>query len=223
MKKNENKNEEIKNKQEEMIDEEQPVETENKASEEVETESIKVNNQEFEKLKRERDEYLSHLQRLKAEFDNFKRRSNKEKIALENFCVSNFIKGLLPILSDFERAFEHDDVQDSEFSKGIRLIFGKYKDFLKKSGLEELDAKGKDFDPDFHDALNLIPVTEGKDNIVIEEYEKGYKYKDIIIQHSKVSVSKLVEKEENKDEKEADKNNGTKKKQQKKTGFDKTV
>lgn len=145
---------------------------------------------EMNALLKENEDYKLHLQRLKAEFDNYRKKVNKERIDWANAGAIELFSKLLPIFSDFDRAFEHGI--ETEMEKGLKMVYDKMLDTLMKDGLEMIPSVGEEFDPNFHDALQMIDVTEGKDNHIVQEYEKGYIYKGRIVRHSKVIVGRLV-------------------------------
>lgn len=135
-----------------------------------------------EALAIEKDKYL----RLIAEFDNYKKRNLKERMELLKSAGEDIIVSILPVLDDFERAAKADALPE-----GILLIYNKFISILNQKGLKPMDAQGKDFDPDLHDALSNIPVQdEESKNKVLEEIEKGYFLNDKVIRHSKVIVGK---------------------------------
>lgn len=140
-----------------------------------------------EKLSREKDDYL----RLMAEFDNYRRRTSQEKLDLVNTASRDTISGLLPILDDFERAIAAlKDTSDSDSAKeGTELIYGKLMGFLKGKGLSVIEACGKDFDTDFHEAIAQLPASEenlkGK---VLEVVQTGYMLNGTVIRFAKVVV-----------------------------------
>ena len=148
-----------------------------------------------EPLSEEDKNYLEMLQRLKAEFDNYKKRSTKEKQELAGFIKSQLIMKLLPVIDDFERMFDHSyenekDQSHSEFIKGSEIIIDKFLSILKDEGLEKIESVGEKFDPNLHEALFMEPTKEGEDNIVLEEFEKGYLFDSKLVRPVKVKVSK---------------------------------
>lgn len=133
-----------------------------------------------ESLALEKDKYL----RLIAEFDNYKKRNLKERIELLKSAGEDIIISVLPVLDDFERAAKAHTLPE-----GIALIYTKLMGVLNQRGLKPMDAQGKDFDPDLHDALSNIPTGDEKmKNKVVEEIEKGYFLNDKVIRHAKVIV-----------------------------------
>jgi len=141
---------------------------------------------------REAEEYLDHLRRLKAEFENYKKRMIKERGQLINWAVEDLIKEFLPVLDDLERAIDSaKSSQDfSSLLQGIQMIYNYFKGLLEKKGLQEIPAEGKEFNPHVHEAIMRIESDEHPDNIVVEEMRKGYKFKDRVLRPSMVKVNK---------------------------------
>ncbi len=133
------------------------------------------------------DKYL----RLFSDFDNFRKRSIKERIELIKFAGEDVIVKLLPVLDDFERALQHNkkSEENKSMTEGIQLIYQKMKNILFQEGLKEMEIKEGEFNPDLHDAITKIPAPEknlqGK---IIEVIEKGYYLNDKVIRHAKVVV-----------------------------------
>jgi molecular chaperone GrpE len=131
-----------------------------------------------------------HL-RLSAEFDNYRKRTLKEKMELTKTGGENVLKAVLPVIDDFERAMAHiDDAKDIQALKdGVILIYNKFKDFLASQGVTEIEAKEKEFDTDLHEAITKIPApTEEMKGKVIDCVEKGYVLNEKVIRFSKVVV-----------------------------------
>ena len=130
-----------------------------------------------------------HL-RLQAEFDNFRKRTAKEKLDLTATASENVIKDILPVLDDFERALQNMEKNGNEADmQGVTLIFNKLKDTLKKKGLEEIDAMDAEFNTDEHEALTLIPApSEDKKGKVLDVIQKGYKLNGKVIRFARVVV-----------------------------------
>lgn len=138
-------------------------------------------------LKKEKDKFL----RLFAEFENFKRRTAKERMELFKTAGQEVIVSLLPVLDDFERALkELAKSSENEMFKGVELIYNKFKDTLKAKGLEEIKVgEGDTFDAEIHDAITQIPAPTNKlKGKIIDVVEKGYNLGDKIIRHPKVVV-----------------------------------
>ena len=128
--------------------------------------------------------------RLQAEFDNFRKRTAKEKLDLTVTASENVIKDILPVLDDFERALQNMEKNGNEADlQGVTLIFNKLKDTLKKKGLEEIEAMDADFNTDEHEALTMIPAPdESKKGKVLDVIQKGYKLNGKVIRFARVVV-----------------------------------
>ncbi len=140
-----------------------------------------------EDIQDQKDKYL----RLYAEFDNFRRRTAKEKLELSNIASSNIILKLLPIIDDFERAQQAFEKKDdlAAFREGMLLIADKFGKLLEKEGLKKIDAVHKEFDTDEHEAITRIPAPSKKlKGKVVDVIEHGYKLNDKIIRYAKVVV-----------------------------------
>ena len=148
-----------------------------------ELESIK------EKLKEKEDANL----RLMAEFENYKKRTAKERLELLDTAEKDVILSLLPVIDDFDRAMKQfeDSHKDSPLFEGVKLIFHKFNNLLAQKNVKAMESIGKDFDPEFHEAVTEIPAPS-KDlvNKVVDEIEKGYFINDKIIRFAKVVVGK---------------------------------
>jgi molecular chaperone GrpE len=148
-----------------------------------------------EKLKEKEklcQEYLEHLLRVKAEFENYKKRITKEKEAFLKYVLENFVGELLSTLDNFERALvsAKNSQEFSSFHQGVEMIYNQLFKVLEKEGLTKIEAKGKEFDPRFHEAQEIIESSEDPDNLIVEELLKGYKLNDKVIRPSVVKVAK---------------------------------
>ena len=128
--------------------------------------------------------------RLFSEFDNFRKRTAKEKLDLTVTASENVIKDILPVLDDFERALQNMEKNGNEADlQGVTLIYNKLKDTLKKKGLEEIEAMGSEFNTDEHEALTMIPAPEeDKKGKVLDVIQKGYKLNGKVIRFARVVV-----------------------------------
>ena len=128
--------------------------------------------------------------RLLAEFDNYKRRTQEERTKLFKYAGEELAKAILPILDDLHRTLESDGKGKARsILEGIELIVAKLDKTLEDQGIVPFDSVGEVFDPEFHEALMSEKSNKG-DNVILKEFEKGYKYNDKILRHSKVVVSK---------------------------------
>ena len=157
----------------------------NTTEDQITTEELSVEEQLSQDLAKEKDKYL----RLFAEFENYKRRTSKERVELFKTANQEVLLAMLPILDDFDRAIiEISKTEDELLSKGVELIFDKLKNTLVSKGLEEVEVKAGDaFDADFAEAITQIPAPKMKGKIV-DVLEKGYKLGDKIIRFPKVVI-----------------------------------
>lgn len=141
-----------------------------------------------QKVEELNDKYL----RLYSEFDNYRKRTIKEKIDLSRNASEEVIASLLTVLDDFERAnraFESKDITVDAMKEGIQLIYSKFRNILTQKGLKEMNAMGETFNTDFHEAITHIPApTEDLKNKVLDEVEKGYLLNDKVIRYAKVVI-----------------------------------
>ncbi len=150
-------------------------------------ESLEAGQKDLEaKLAKEKDDYV----RLMAEFETFRRRTAEEKLSLVSSAASETIKGLLPVLDDCERAMALlKESSDEAAKEGTGLIYDKLMKYLKTKGLEKIDAKGKKFDTDFHEAVAQLPVEDAdKKGLVYDVIETGYTLGGKILRYAKVVV-----------------------------------
>ena len=150
------------------------------------------NESEIEKLKAELEESKDRYIRKVAEFDNLKRRNAKERIEMIQTAGVEVIRELLDVLDDCDRAQKQlDTTQDASVKEGVQLVFNKLRNTLQSRGLKPMEAKGKDFDPELHEAITEIPApTPDLAGKVVDEVIKGYYLNDKIIRHAKVVVGK---------------------------------
>ena len=180
----------------EKISETEEVETQDVSEEPEEVlDELALKDQEIAKLKEdlekqeaETQEYISLSQRLQADFENFKKITDKQNKEIIKFANQNIIKEFLDCYEDFGRALEVED--DKNLREGIELTYNKFKDILAKEGVEEIPAKGEKFDLNKHEALMVQASDDVENGYVIEELMKGYMYKDKVLKYSKVIVCK---------------------------------
>ena len=159
--------------------------------------SVKSLREKIEVLKSELVEQSAELERksdknvrLLAEFDNYKRRTQEERTKLFKYAGEELAKAILPILDDLHRTLESDGKGKARsILEGIELIVAKLDKTLEEQGIVPFDSVGQDFDADLHEALMSEKSDKG-DNVILKEFEKGYKYDDKILRHAKVVVSK---------------------------------
>lgn len=144
------------------------------------------------KFKAQADEYYAHLQRLQAEFDNFRKRTQKEKEELTKYASERVVEAMLPVLDNFERAMGSAKTNRDfdSFAQGVDMIFRQFQNVLTKEGLAVIEAVGQPFDPNMHEAVLQIDSEEHTENTVVEELQKGYTLKDKLLRPSMVKVSR---------------------------------
>lgn len=164
-------------------------------------EIVVLKKEEVEQLKLEAQkakEYWDRLLRQQAEFDNIRKRFERDKQEFQKFAQEDIIVELLGVLDDLERSVEAAEKKQENFEaflKGIEMILAHLYDLLKKRGVTAIEAKGKKFDPNQHEALMQTESDEHDDEEVIEELQKGYTFNDKVIRTAKVRVAKKIDNE----------------------------
>lgn len=158
---------------------------ENDSQEVSETDELKSKLEAAEKVSKD---YLDRLQRSVAEFDNFRKRTISEKAGMYDNGVRDTIEKLLPVVDNFERAVETAANKEDSFFTGVEMILKQMKEFLNTVGVEEINCVGETFDPNLHNAVMHSEDENYGQNVVAEQLQKGYIYKDKVIRHSMVKV-----------------------------------
>jgi molecular chaperone GrpE len=174
----------------------EPQDTQNAAGAEGAAEAVNEANNvdvtaELEKLRAENEEYQQRLLRAQADFDNYRRRTVKEKEELGKYASAKLITELLPVIDNFERALQTSgDVTDAaSYVKGVEMIFRQLEGVLKAEGLTAMEAEGQPFNPEFHQAIMQVESEEHEEGIVVEVVQKGYMLKDKVLRPAMVKVS----------------------------------
>ena len=143
-----------------------------------------------EKLKAKIDELNDKCLRQMAEFENFRKRTDKEKEAMFETGAKSVIEKILPVIDNFERGFDAltDEDKDSKFAEGMKMIYKQLMDELDKIQVKPIEAVGKEFDPNLHNAVMQTESDEYESGIVAQELQKGYTYRDQVVRHSMVAV-----------------------------------
>ena len=144
---------------------------------------------EVDKLRAERDVLVDRLARMQAEFDNARKRAAREQQDYRDYALTDTIKTLIPVLDSFDRALQSSP-EKSEFHVGVELIHKQLQDALAKIGVQQIAAKGQQFDPRFHEAIEMVDSDEARDNEVIDELQRGYKLKDRLLRPAMVRVAR---------------------------------
>ncbi len=143
---------------------------------------------ERDQLAAEKADLKDRLLRALADFDNFRRRAERDRSEYVQFAAMEIIRDLIPILDDFQRAMKVETA-DKEYAKGIELIEQRLFETLKKAGLEPIEAAGKQFDPNLHQAVDRVQSEELPDQTVLQEYQSGYNFKGKLLRPAMVKVA----------------------------------
>ncbi|MDY6272066.1 MAG: nucleotide exchange factor GrpE [Selenomonadaceae bacterium] len=141
-----------------------------------------------ERLKAALEEKDNRVKRLQADFENFRRRTSKEREELANVVTQDLLKGMLPILDNFDRAMAAEQKDNESFQKGVEMIYTQLHETLKNAGLELIDTAGQKFDPNFHQAVMRVENPDLEDDTIAQELQKGYIVKGRVIRPSMVQV-----------------------------------
>jgi molecular chaperone GrpE len=145
---------------------------------------------EIVELRKERDGLHERLLRQAAEFDNFRKRIDRERKDTSEYAAVEFIKDLLPIIDDFERALKTDAPGAEPYRQGLEIIHRAMMDMLRKRGVTRIDAAGTDFDPHIHQAVSYEAAPDRREGEVIEEFARGYRLGDRLLRPAMVKVAK---------------------------------
>jgi molecular chaperone GrpE len=143
---------------------------------------------ERDRLAAEKAELDDRFRRAWAEFDNARRRAERDKLEYVQYASMDLVRNLLPILDDFERALKVETA-DKDYARGIELIYQRFYDTLKKMGLEPIETAGKQFDPNQHEAVQRVHTEEYPDQAIVEELQRGYNFKGKLLRPAWVKVA----------------------------------
>lgn len=137
------------------------------------------------------EELTDRLTRQMAEFDNFRKRTEKEKSQMYEIGAKDIIEKILPVVDNFERgiAAVPEEEKSNPFAEGMEKIYKQLMTTLEEIGVKPIEAVGQEFDPDFHNAVMHVEDEEAGENVIVEEFQKGYLYKDQVVRHSMVKVA----------------------------------
>jgi|SRR5579871_688179 len=143
---------------------------------------------ERDRLIEEKNDLQDRLLRRQAEFDNFRRRAERERADVLEYAHTESVRAMLPILDDFERALKVESA-DREYSRGMELIYQRLSEALKKLGLEPIEAAGKQFDPHIHHAVEMVETDQAADHTILDEYQRGYNFRGRLLRPAMVKVA----------------------------------
>lgn len=161
---------------------------ETKINEENKKVEEKTENNETEKLKAELEETTDRYKRMMAEFDNYKKRSAKERDGLYNSLVADIVTSLLPTLDNLEKAVSVK-TEDESYKQGVEMVLKQFTDTLSSLGVQEIETVGTTFNPEFHEAVSSVQDENLGEKEIKEEFRKGYRIGDKVIRHSMVVVA----------------------------------
>lgn len=151
-------------------------------------EELKAVTAEKEQLLAEKAELRDQLLRRQADFENFRRRMERERSEFTQYAAMELLAELLPVLDDFERALK-TETSDREYARGVELIYQRFFDTLKKQGLEPIEAEGRPFDPYVHEAVERAEAEGVEDHTVLEVFQKGYNFRGRLLRPAMVKVA----------------------------------
>lgn len=163
-------------------------ENKDKTVEEKEEDQKEQDTPEEQKTQEELDNMSDRLKRLMAEFDNFKKRTAKERETLYSSILGDIANKLLPVLDNLEKA-ANAETEDTNYKQGIDLVLKQYQDLLRSLGIQEIESVGKTFDPELHEAVSMVTDENLGEKEIKEEFRKGYKIGERVIRHAMVIVA----------------------------------
>jgi molecular chaperone GrpE len=155
---------------------------------EVMTDDLDLLRAERDNIKTDREELRELLLRRQAEFDNFRKRTERERSEYLQYAGMETVRELLPVLDDFERALK-TEAGNVDYARGVEIIYGRMLDAMKKLGLEPIVTEGQMFDPHQHQAIERVPTSDFPDNTVMGEFQRGYNFKGKLLRPSMVRVA----------------------------------
>jgi molecular chaperone GrpE len=186
------KNAQLENEEtEEAVEEAEVEETEAEETEDKKDKKLFKRKPKKDKKDEQIEDLTDKLTRQMAEFDNYRKRTEKEKTAMYEIGAKEVVEKILPVVDNFERglAAVPEDKKDDSFVAGMEMIYKQIMTSLEEIGVKPIEAVGKEFNPDFHNAVMHIEDEELGENIVAEEFQKGYTYRESVVRHSMVKVA----------------------------------
>ena len=163
--------------------------TENQEAETRENEAKEAKDAKKDPKDAQIEELQDRLKRQMAEFENFRKRTEKEKAGMYAVGAKDVIEKILPVVDNFERGLDVAEDKEDPFVQGMEKIYKQFLTALDGMGVKAIEAVGNEFNPDFHNAVMHVEDETVGENIVVEEFQKGYMYKDSVVRHSMVKVA----------------------------------
>ena len=174
--------------EDEKLNDKNNVDSENDVNQDNQQDELKALKTKIANQKDEIEEKEDRIKRLMAEFENFKKRSDKERTNLYNSVMGDVVTSLLPVLDNLEKAAKVE-TKDEQYKNGIEMVLNQFKDVLKANGVTEIETVGKKFDPSIHEAVSLVQDENLGEKEIKEEFRKGYMIGDKVLRHSLVVVA----------------------------------
>lgn len=170
-----------------------PAEEDGVSGENSSDSSVAVAQDELRRVKEERGVLFDRVARLQAEFDNYRKRSQREQQDFRDYALAEAVRSLLPVLDSLDLALKNSANQQSELRTGVELTRKQFLDALAKLGLREIPAEGEPFDPQYHQAVEMVDTSDAPDHQVMQELQRGYKLKDRLLRPAMVRVARNPE------------------------------
>ena len=174
---------------EEAVEEDTEADAEEEADEEKSSGGFFKKKDKKDKKDIQIEELTDKVRRQLAEFDNFRKRTEKEKSAMYEIGARSVIEKILPVVDNFERGLKGMEESEDPFAQGMQMIYKQLMTSLEEAGVKAIEAVGQEFNPDFHNAVMHVEDDEFGENEIVEEFQKGYMYHDSVLRHSMVKVA----------------------------------
>ena len=174
---------------EEAVEEDTEADAEKEADEEKSSGGFFKKKDKKDKKDAQIEELTDKVRRQMAEFENFRKRSEKEKTQMYEVGAKGILEKILPVVDNFERGLKGMEESEDPFAQGMQMIYKQLMTSLEEAGVKAIEAVGQEFNPDFHNAVMHVEDDEFGENEIVEEFQKGYMYHDSVLRHSMVKVA----------------------------------
>ena len=174
---------------EEAVEEDTEAGAEEEAAEEKSSGGFFKKKEKKDKKDAQIEELTDKVRRQMAEFENFRKRSEKEKTQMYEVGAKGILEKILPVVDNFERGLKGMEESEDPFAQGMQMIYKQLMTSLEEAGVKAIEAVGQEFNPDFHNAVMHVEDDEFGENEIVEEFQKGYMYHDSVLRHSMVKVA----------------------------------
>ena len=174
---------------EEAVEEDTEADAEEEADEEKSSGGFFKKKDKKDKKDAQIEELTDKVRRQMAEFENFRKRSEKEKTQMYEVGAKGILEKILPVVDNFERGLKGMEESEDPFAQGMQMIYKQLMTSLEEAGVKAIEAVGQEFNPDFHNAVMHVEDDEFGENEIVEEFQKGYMYHDSVLRHSMVKVA----------------------------------